>query len=623
MSALVVVGHGSHLNPDSAEPIFAHADRIRACRAFDEVREAFWKEEPSLREVLRTLRAETVYVVPLFMSEGYFTEEVIPRELRITGEEPLDVDKTVHYTSPVGTHDAMTDVIVQRAASVTDRAELGNVTLVIVGHGTERNEQSAASTRYHADRVRNRDRFSAVTAMFMDESPKVDNLTEYVDTEDVVLVPLFVADGYHTTEDIPEDVGLTEDYRDGWDVPASVDGHRVWYAGAVGTEPLLARVIAERAAEAGAVIDPDIVQPDSAESTTQQRDLEAAVSDPVDILLKHGGALDGLRVEERSTGYSFETPTDRHDELDETEVRALATDHAEYVSNWHFFENQLTVSDAGWVFLRMLEDASERAVSSRYETLESGVTSQWGQLAITVSLPNAKSGTIDGIRRYDLRNRSDQEANLADLEIQTNPLEAREIAKYDDEGRYRPLKTAPTLASGWAFSDLCGSELLQAVDFVYPATVTNWYMEQRGELDVTHWRETAERQTGIYEVVDELPRDALEWAIEACCTDTACVKRREWEANKNNKIDAPGGKGEFPCREPCSLFVAAAREFALSEQETDLSAVDELSQIEAIGDAVADDEVAKVRPGDVKNPTNQYRIRYLRSKLFDGYRPTE
>jgi len=65
-------------------------------------------------------------------------------------------------------------------------------------------------------------------------------------------VPLFIADGFHTQEDIPEDMGLTDDYRTGYDVPATVDGHRIWYAGAVGTEGLMADVVLERAADAGA-----------------------------------------------------------------------------------------------------------------------------------------------------------------------------------------------------------------------------------------------------------------------------------------------------------------------------------------------------------------------------------
>jgi len=287
MPALVIAAHGSHLNAESSTPTFDHADRIRATGAFDEVREGFWKEEPHFREVLRTVDSDEVYVVPLFISEGYFTEQVIPRELRLEGWDAAawdsdgtsathvtltadDVDKTVHYCGPVGTHDAMSDVIVQRAESVTGDPDVGDgFGLAVVGHGTERNENSAKAVEYHADEIRERDRFDKVQALFMDEDPEVDDVTDYFGSEggearsasdqssgrgprDIVVVPLFIADGYHTQEDIPEDMGLTDDYRTGWDTPAEVDGHRIWYSGAVGTEALLADVVLERAADAGA-----------------------------------------------------------------------------------------------------------------------------------------------------------------------------------------------------------------------------------------------------------------------------------------------------------------------------------------------------------------------------------
>src|SRR6056297_2953194 len=279
MQALVIVAHGSHLNPGSSEPTFAHADTIRDTGAFDEVRECFWKEEPSFREALRTVAAEEVYVVPLFISEGYFTEEVIPRELRLEGWDvedwdsgdgvsashatytAEDVEKNVHYVGPAGTHDAMSDVIVRRAESVTEDPDVGDgVGLAVVGHGTNRNEHSARAIEYHADRIAERDRFDEVKALFMDEDPEVDDVTDYFDSDDVVVVPLFIADGYHTQEDIPEDMGLCEDYRDGWSVPETVEGHRIWYAGAVGTEPLMADVILEQAADAGADVTAAIEQ---------------------------------------------------------------------------------------------------------------------------------------------------------------------------------------------------------------------------------------------------------------------------------------------------------------------------------------------------------------------------
>lgn len=268
--ALVIVAHGSHLNPDSSAPTFSHADTIRKSGAFDEVREAFWKEEPSFREVLRTVTSEEVFVVPLFISEGYFTEQVIPRELRLDGWDVADwdsdgtsadhatldvqdVSKTVHYCGPVGTHDSMADVIVQRAQNVTDDHAVGSgFGLAVVGHGTERNANSAEAIYYHADRLRDQGRFDEVQAMFMDEEPEVDDVSDHFESEDVVVVPLFVADGFHTQEDIPEDMDLTDDASTGYSVPSEVDGTRIWYSGAVGTEPLLADVILERANDAGA-----------------------------------------------------------------------------------------------------------------------------------------------------------------------------------------------------------------------------------------------------------------------------------------------------------------------------------------------------------------------------------
>ncbi|WP_181686737.1 CbiX/SirB N-terminal domain-containing protein [Halorhabdus salina] len=270
MSALVIAAHGSHLNPESSRPAHEHARRIRATGAFDTVQTAFWKEEPHFREALRTVPSDEVYLVPLFISEGYFTEQVIPREFRLEGWtgwdsngtsavtatlSAEDTGQTVHYCGPVGTHDAMSDVIVRRAESVTGDPDVGDgVGLAVVGHGTERNENSAKAVTYHADRIRARGRFDEVQALFMDEEPEVDDVTDYFTSTDVVVVPLFIADGYHTQEDIPEDMGLTEDYREGWETPATVEGHRIWYAGAVGTEPLLAEVVAERAADAGATV---------------------------------------------------------------------------------------------------------------------------------------------------------------------------------------------------------------------------------------------------------------------------------------------------------------------------------------------------------------------------------
>lgn len=243
--ALLILGHGSHLNPGSSEPVHRHADALHDLGSFNEVRVAFWKEEPSFREVLRTLESDRVYAVPFFMAEGYFVDEVIPRELR------LPVDRLV-YTDPVGTHPSMTGVIAERGRSVYegDAETEEDVALAVVGHGTDRNPKSAESALEHVRRIQERGGFAEVKALFMDESPYVDDVAEHFESEEVVVVPFFSSDGYHTQEDIPEDMGIVDwDEDDDYEVPATTDGKRVWYTGAVGTERGIADVIAERAEE--------------------------------------------------------------------------------------------------------------------------------------------------------------------------------------------------------------------------------------------------------------------------------------------------------------------------------------------------------------------------------------
>ena len=85
------------MNPDSSAPTLAHATEIRRRKVFVDVRCAFWKEEPSLRDAIFLFDPEAireVYVVPNFISEGYFTQTVVPRELELNGR----ITETVEWT---------------------------------------------------------------------------------------------------------------------------------------------------------------------------------------------------------------------------------------------------------------------------------------------------------------------------------------------------------------------------------------------------------------------------------------------------------------------------------------------------------------------------------------------
>lgn len=241
---LVLAGHGSHTAPAASEPIHAHADRLRTAGGFDEVSVAFWQGDPHLRGALRRARGERVTVVPMLMAAGYFADTVFPRELGLTDDAALDVAKAVRYTAPVGTHPGITDVIVDRAVAATGEPDLGQgVGLAVVGHGTDRHAGSGVSTREHVAALRRADRFDEVRAFYLDQDPRVDALVTRMGSPRIVVVPLFVADGPHTTEDVPRAIGLPAEPSG----PATLAGREVWYGRAVGTAPALSAVIRDLA----------------------------------------------------------------------------------------------------------------------------------------------------------------------------------------------------------------------------------------------------------------------------------------------------------------------------------------------------------------------------------------
>jgi len=311
--------------------------------------------------------------------------------------------------------------------------------------------------------------------------------------------------------------------------------------------------------------------------------------------------------------YHIETP-DRQRSVSADELPVDA-EQAAYITNWYFYTQQVG-SEVTRAFCRWLELAEEHSVPDRYAALEAGVDREWGQLEITTTVSD------DGTRRYEIRHADDSDADATTLTTHTDPFDARDIGTLDANGRYRPLRTAPSLDSGWIFPDLTATEVYEAVEAFYPATVVNWDRERRGELDIDHWRDEQDRQSGIYNLITVLPDEAVDWAAAACCDDSQCLKRREWQLSADEPLDADGGDGTFPCRAPCSMVVTAGREWAKLEREDSRTYEFELTpsekeQLEAVIDAIADDAVDEIREADVGEGANRYRVRYLREKRVD------
>jgi sirohydrochlorin cobaltochelatase len=278
-AVLVLVGHGSTKNSESAAPVYQHAAELRRRKLFADVRESFWKQEPKVAEVGETLSARRVFVVPMFISEGYFSEQVIPNALGFTltpdprsrvkvagpkaGESSNSESRSIFYCRPIGTHDSMTSVLLARARDVVAQFPFPrapkprDTTLFVAGHGTGRSEDSRKSIDRQVKLIRAIGEYADVHAIFLEEEPRIGDCYAMAKARNIVVVPFFISDGMHTQEDIPVLLGepghiVRERLAAGqptWRNPTGRNHKLVWYAPAVGTEPGISDVILERVRE--------------------------------------------------------------------------------------------------------------------------------------------------------------------------------------------------------------------------------------------------------------------------------------------------------------------------------------------------------------------------------------
>jgi len=199
---------------------------------------------------------------------------------------------------------------------------------------------------------------------------------------------------------------------------------------------------------------------------------------------------------------------------------------------------------------------------------------------------------------FVLSHRDDDTRNLSDTF--RNAEDAIEIARYDDAGNYRPLKTAPNLRHGWCMELGTREELKRALDHFYPGRLAVFVGWKTGRLRTTPLRETLDRQSGMYRVAAKISNAQIDDLVaDFCRSNGGCLRTILWTrdqrgANASTKlptqkfdptwdqVQALGGPGSSPfakatadkatpptipllCQESCNLLVAACRKVVKEE----------------------------------------------------------
>src|SRR6266404_8149201 len=169
------------------------------------------------------------------------------------------------------------------------------------------------------------------------------------------------------------------------------------------------------------------------------------------------------------------------------------------------------------------------------------------------------------------------DANADRLEVFRKQERAIEIARYDDGGKYRPLKTAPNLRRGWRLEVADLGELRRALDHFYPGRLAILAAWTENNLETTTLRETLDRQTGMYRVAAKISDDQIDEVVgKVCRSNGGCLRTILWQRDEQGttpssklqpeKFDPQHdqtGRGEnaipLLCQEACALLVNECR----------------------------------------------------------------
>jgi sirohydrochlorin cobaltochelatase len=175
--------------------------------------------------------------------------------------------------------------------------------------------------------------------------------------------------------------------------------------------------------------------------------------------------------------------------------------------------------------------------------------------------------------------------NTARLDAFRNAQDAVEIARYDDAGNYRPLKTAPNLRHGWRLEVLDLEELRCALDHFYPGRLAALAAWTENQLTTTALRDTLDRQSGMYRVAAKISDEQIDDVVANICrSDGGCLRTILWKRDRTGAVATtklppekfdPGhdqtGRGEnaipLLCQEACAVLLNECRKAVKAETD--------------------------------------------------------
>lgn len=160
----------------------------------------FIKGSPTVDDAIASLLPRDVVVYPLFLSDGYFMRVVLPR--LVEEAKRRDEGRAIRILPPLGLELALADVIADEAVTAAhSRANLpAETSIILLAHGSEKDQASRVATERLAVRARQRQCFYDTRIAFLEETPSLAHAIDGL-SGPIIVVGLFAGEGMHGVDD--------------------------------------------------------------------------------------------------------------------------------------------------------------------------------------------------------------------------------------------------------------------------------------------------------------------------------------------------------------------------------------------------------------------------------------
>lgn len=503
MRSLVLLGHGSHTDGGAVMSLYHLAEAIRARGVFEEVIEGFWKEEPSLRQVLKTVMSTDVTVVPMFISEGYITEHVIPRELGLGHHGVLPSEglsrvlggRQIRYSQPYGLHPTMSDLVLRRAE------EAWHIQHQHTQHTQHSHDQTSAPIT-SADIADIQTKIQTkIQANIQASTQETSDTTRKTNGE--------------TTETTKAATKATDSLKQ-WALVLLAQQQPRYK-----TMPHPVEQHAKRLRESGVF---------------------------AEVAVAFGSEKTGIQWPQLQTEQRIVVPFLGSDTNPKT---------YDVKPNARLLWAKSVGTHSGLVDVILQIAEQHQLAKGKRGDFHVGASEAWESLLDyleehhQIRVGEVLIRSVGGV--FELRHMLDEGRSNVDLQTVVSPEGLRDVIRQDNAGRYRPVRTWRDVPTGWR-AVLCDHDLRRGVHSLYPAVVEESYLYHHRNLHMTPWATTARRQTGAYAKVQKASEEQLEQTVKRVCS--GCLKTPLWMEHPLTQTIFDGVAGAMPCGEACTLLIA-------------------------------------------------------------------